>query len=262
MFKQALLYFWSEENIIIMSHSQKFLTCLLATKLNAQIDIYVTTSITSPSMEFKLANLSMAFKNASSSAADALTILSIPYCTSSPVRSPNNHIFNGAVDEVTRDPIKPIKSSHLSAPVENLNWKETNQMTEKNQSYKWRQTESSAILCTFLQQIPSCKADSHSVLYWTRNSLPYPQKPTTGPYSFIYSAFHRSTKVDIELVINPLSPKLNPICYLLALLGAHHFIHVSRIRVRLLSLRLLMSYIYGAPILDVSRSHTTTQHSR
>jgi len=29
-----------------------------------------------------------------------------------------------------------------------------------------------------------------------------------------------------------------------------------------LTLRLLMSYIYGAPNLDVSRSHTTTQHSR
>jgi len=31
-----------------------------------------------------------------------------------------------------------------------------------------------------------------------------------------------------------------------------------------LTLRLLMSYIYiyGAPILDVCRSHTTTQHSR
>ena len=29
-----------------------------------------------------------------------------------------------------------------------------------------------------------------------------------------------------------------------------------------LTLRLLMSYIYGAPILDVSRSHTTTQQSR
>ena len=51
---------------------------------------------------------------------------------------------------------------------------------------------------------------------------------------------------------NPLNPELNPICYLLALLGAHHFLHVSRI----------MSYIHGAPILDVSRSHTTTQHSR
>jgi len=30
----------------------------------------------------------------------------------------------------------------------------------------------------------------------------------------------------------------------------------------ILTFRLLMSYIYGAPILDVSRSHTTTQHSR
>ena len=34
---------------------------------------------------------------------------------------------------------------------------------------------------------------------------------------------------------------------------------ISRLR---LTLRRLMSYIYGAPILDVSRSHTTTQHSR
>jgi len=30
----------------------------------------------------------------------------------------------------------------------------------------------------------------------------------------------------------------------------------------ILTLRLLMSYIYGAPILDVSRSNTTTHHSR
>ena len=62
--------------------------------------------------------------------------------------------------------------------------------------------------------------------------------------------------------INPLNPELNPICYLLALLEAHHFLHVNRIRVKLLTLRRLMSYIYGAPILDVARSHTTTQHSR
>jgi len=41
--------------------------------------------------------------------------------------------------------------------------------------------------------------------------------------------------------VNPLKPELNPICYLLALLGAHHFLHVSRIRVKLLTLRLLMS---------------------
>src|SRR5215475_10868998 len=43
---------------------------------------------------------------------------------------------------------------------------------------------------------------------------------------------------------NPLNPELNTICYLLALLGAHHFLHVTRIRVKFLTFRLLMSYIY------------------
>ena len=122
---------------------------------------------------------------------------------------------------------------------------------------------------------------------------------------------------------NPLNAELYPICHLLALLGAHHILHISRIRVKIkilfnlskrpcvlhvplisfhsfdgpvilygqyeksphyliffsplllllqsrqnlltfstLTLRRLMSYIYGPPILDVSRSHTTTQHSR
>ena len=72
---------------------------------------------------------------------------------------------------------------------------------------------------------------------------------TNNPYSLCPST------------LNPLNPELNPICYMLALL-AHHFLHVSRIRVKSLTIRLLMSYIYGAPILDVSRSHTTMQHSR
>jgi len=44
--------------------------------------------------------------------------------------------------------------------------------------------------------------------------------------------------------INPLKPELNLICYLLALLGAPHFLHVSSIRVKLLTFRLVMSYIY------------------
>ena len=43
--------------------------------------------------------------------------------------------------------------------------------------------------------------------------------------------------------INPLNAELNPICYLLALL-AHDFLHVSRTRVKSLTLRLIMSYIY------------------
>ena len=84
------------------------------------------------------------------------------------------------------------------------------------------------------------------------------------------SSIHKSIKFEpifywrsLNHFFNSLNPELNPMCYLLALL-AHHFFHVSRIRVKSLTLRLLISYIYiyGAPILDVSRSHTTTQHSR
>ena len=73
--------------------------------------------------------------------------------------------------------------------------------------------------------------------------------------------YHALRVWTVEVSFNPLNAELNPICYLLALLGAHHFLHVSMIRVKSLTLRLLMSYIYGAPILDVSRSHTTTNQS-
>jgi len=85
--------------------------------------------------------------------------------------------------------------------------------------------------------------------YFDRTDLP--GKPDVKAYFFFG-----------KTGLNPLNPELNPICYLLALLGAHHFLHVSRIRVKSLTFRRLMSNIYGAPILDVSRSHTTTQHSR
>jgi hypothetical protein len=37
---------------------------------------------------------------------------------------------------------------------------------------------------------------------------------------------------------NPLNFELNPICHLLALLGAHHILHVSRIRVNVCWLRI------------------------
>jgi len=37
---------------------------------------------------------------------------------------------------------------------------------------------------------------------------------------------------EIAMYINPLNAELNPICHLLALLGAHHILHVSRTRVK------------------------------
>jgi len=38
-------------------------------------------------------------------------------------------------------------------------------------------------------------------------------------------------KVSDANTINPLNAGLNPICHLLALLGAHHILHISRVRV-------------------------------
>ena len=32
--------------------------------------------------------------------------------------------------------------------------------------------------------------------------------------------------------LNPLNAELNPVCHLLVLLGAHHILHVGRIRVK------------------------------
>jgi len=58
-------------------------------------------------------------------------------------------------------------------------------------------------------------------------------------------------------VFNPLFAELNPICHLLALLGVHHFLHVSRIRVKSLTLRLLMSiYIYMEHLFLMFLDHT------
>ena len=37
--------------------------------------------------------------------------------------------------------------------------------------------------------------------------------------------------VNVHFFINPLNAKLNPTCHLLALFGAHHILHVSRIRI-------------------------------
>jgi len=44
--------------------------------------------------------------------------------------------------------------------------------------------------------------------------------------------------------INPLNAELNPICHLLALLGAHHILHVGRIRVNNLVILWQLQFMY------------------
>jgi transposase len=80
----------------------------------------------------------------------------------------------------------------------------------------------------------------HLSLYVRCNTL-------SGVQSCVYVLFEPKVLRFFALrsfwLLNPLSPELNPICYLLALL-AHDFLHVSRIRVKSLTLRLLLSYVY------------------
>ena len=56
--------------------------------------------------------------------------------------------------------------------------------------------------------------------------------------------------LDVLLLwINPLNAKLNPICHFLPLLGAHHILHVSRIRVKLASIWSMLRCLDGGSVL-------------
>jgi len=76
-----------------------------------------------------------------------------------------------------------------------------------------------------------------------------------------YETYSRHSVISgITVEFKTLDAELNPICYFLALL-ANHFLHVSRIRVKSLTLRLLMSYIYMDHLflmfLDQTQRHST-----
>jgi hypothetical protein len=47
------------------------------------------------------------------------------------------------------------------------------------------------------------------------------------PSQFILDSIHYTLQGN-DSIINPLNTNINPICPLLALLGAHHILHVSR----------------------------------
>ena len=64
------------------------------------------------------------------------------------------------------------------------------------------------------------------------------ERPNTHTHTHTHGTVTQHTPLqcygthNTEQCINPLNAELNPICYLLALLGTHHFLHVSRIRVK------------------------------
>jgi hypothetical protein len=62
-------------------------------------------------------------------------------------------------------------------------------------------------------------------------SLKHPYLPNKR-----YGVISRKTLTVTTHSFNPLNAELNPICHLLALLGANHILHFSRIRVNLASM--------------------------
>ena len=50
--------------------------------------------------------------------------------------------------------------------------------------------------------------------------------------SSLHSLYYAICQTTISTLLNPLNAMLNPIRHFLALLGAHHILHVSRIRVK------------------------------
>jgi len=62
---------------------------------------------------------------------------------------------------------------------------------------------------------------------------------------FIRDCIHYIPHKIFLRIFNPLNAELNPICHLLALLGVHHFLHISRIKVKSLTLRPLTCWDRG-----------------
>ena len=94
-------------------------------------------------------------------------------------------------------------------------------------------------------------------------------------YSSICFGHHHAHQQKLQqLQLQPLVCRWSVVITVLLIIlcpGTTKYIHSTRcvqlfllflILLFILTLRLLMSCIYGAPILDVSRPHTTTQHSR
>ena len=58
----------------------------------------------------------------------------------------------------------------------------------------------------------------------------------------------------LKFYFNPLNSELNSICHLLALLGAHHILHVSRIRVNI-TLRSVTRCHWASTVCAIKKPH-------
>ena len=81
------------------------------------------------------------------------------------------------------------------------------------------------------RRLSSCfLLDSLQSLSYILNSPPVKQGMAIYRVKYKQLASDKQSS-EISVKLNPLNTELNPICHLLTLLGAHHIVHVSRVRV-------------------------------
>jgi hypothetical protein len=93
------------------------------------------------------------------------------------------------------------------------------------------------------RSLKTVKFTSYNLVVW-KKILHYFEEPGVEPTLFLESLKTLLHSVDLQKSpvvgnklaklsshVKPLNAQLNPICHFLALLGAHHILHISRVRV-------------------------------
>jgi hypothetical protein len=81
------------------------------------------------------------------------------------------------------------------------------------------------------------------VLYGSQNKQRlFPQSALTYYFCIETEGAHYAVRTGS---FNPLNAELNPICHLLALLGAHYILHVSRIRVNIIQITIFCGFSWA-----------------
>ena len=88
-------------------------------------------------------------------------------------------------------------------------------------------------ICGCKAESPNCNKNQRHTKKKFQHSYYTETKKKHRKMSFIYDKPSHFSTIDMIYGINPLNTALNPICHLLALLEAHHIVHVSRIRVNI-----------------------------
>jgi hypothetical protein len=94
-----------------------------------------------------------------------------------------------------------------------------------------------------LSSVPLCSVPFRSVPLCSMSLVAHPSLLSFSQYGRRSACFWLQQQVYRNAGgFNPLNVELNPICHLLALLGAHHILHVSRVRVKRCCLTSLQPY--------------------